>query len=129
MHSLTSIWRKRTHWPNTNFGGKSTVYHITNQTTSKEKTQSNEEWVNLNNVYINGQSTWYKADLEKLTGHNYAALTDAIMNNHMITTPSDELVKAYKMTHSKKDGVYTYTLTAKSTDKTLTFSLTWNWAN
>lgn len=104
---------------NTTFGGKTTVYHITNQTTSKGKTSSTEEWVNLNNVYINGQDTWYKADLEKLTGHNYADLTDAIMNNHMITNPSDKLVSAYKMKKSKKDGVYTYTLTAKSTDQAL----------
>lgn len=104
---------------NTTFGGKNTVYHITNQTTNKGKTSSNEEWVNLNNVYINGQSTWYKADLEKLTGHNYAELTDAIMNNHMITNPSDQLVSAYKMKKSKKYGVYTYTLTAKSTDQAL----------
>lgn len=64
----------------TTFGGESTVYHITNQTTSKGKTRSSEEWVNLNNVYINGRDTWYKADLEKLTGHSYADLTDAIMN-------------------------------------------------
>ena len=35
---------------NTTFGGKNTVYHITNQTTNKGKTSSNEEWVNLNNV-------------------------------------------------------------------------------
>ena len=104
---------------NTTFGGESTVYHITNQTTSKGKTSSTEEWVNLNNVYINGQDTWYKADLEKLTGHNYADLTDAIMNNHMITNPSDKLVSAYKMKKSKEDGVYTYTLTAKSTDQAL----------
>lgn len=107
---------------NTTFGGKTTVYHITNQTTSKGKTSSTEEWVNLNNVYINGQDTWYKADLEKLTGHNYADLTDAIMNNHMITNPSDKLVSAYKMKKSKKDGVYTYTLTAKSTNQAKIFS-------
>lgn len=104
---------------NTTFGGKTTVYHIANQTTSKGKTSSTEEWVNLNNVYINGQDTWYKADLEKLTGHNYADLTDAIINNHMITNPSDKLVSAYKMKKNKKDGVYTYTLTAKSTDQAL----------
>lgn len=100
---------------NTNFGGDSTVYHITNQTTSKGKTRSSEEWVNLNNVYINGQDTWYKADLEKLTGHNYADLTDAIMNNHLITNPSEKLVDAYKMKRNKG----TYTLTAKLTDKKL----------
>ncbi|NMB31229.1 MAG: hypothetical protein GX990_00920, partial [Lactobacillus sp.] len=57
---------------NTTFGGDSTVYHIINQTSSKGKTRSSEEWVNMNNVYINGRDTWYKADLEKLTGHSYA---------------------------------------------------------
>ncbi|EEJ71422.1 hypothetical protein HMPREF0548_1719 [Lactobacillus ultunensis DSM 16047] len=100
---------------NTTFGGNSTVYHITNQTTSSGKTQSSEEWVNLNNVYINGQDTWYKADLEKLTGHSYAELTDAIMNNKLISDPSDKLVKVYKMKRNKS----TYTLTAKVTDKVL----------
>lgn len=93
---------------NTTFGGKTTVYHITNQTTSKGKTSSTEEWVNLNNVYINGQDTWYKADLEKLTGHNYADLTDAIMNNHMITNPSDKLVSAYKMKKQKRWCLHLY---------------------
>lgn len=100
---------------NTTFGGESTVYHITNQTTSKGKTSSSEEWVNLNNVYINGRDTWYKADLEKLTGHSYAELTDAIMNNHFILNPSDKLVKSYKMKRNKQ----TYTLNAKITDKAL----------
>lgn len=99
------------------FGGESTVYHITNQATSKGKTSSNEEWVNLNNVYIHGSDAWYKADLEKLTGHSYADLTDAIMNNHLIHNPSDTLVKAYKMKHNKKEK--TYTLTAKLTDQAL----------
>ena len=102
---------------NTTFGGDSTVYHITNQTTSKGKTSSSEEWVNFNNVYINGRDTWYKADLEKLTGHAYAELTDAIMNNRLIKRPSDTLVKAYKMKRNKKNK--TYTLTAKVTDKDL----------
>lgn len=100
---------------NTTFGGESTVYHITNQTSSKGKTRSSEEWVTPNNVYINGQDTWYKADLEKLSGHSYADLTDAIMNNHLITNPSDKLVKAYKLKRSKS----TYTLTAKITDQKL----------
>ena len=100
---------------NTTFGGDSTVYHITNQTSSKGKTRSSEEWVNMNNVYINGRDTWYKADLEKLTGHSYADLTDAIMNNHLITNPSAELIKAYKLKRNKN----TYTLTAKTSDKAL----------
>lgn len=101
----------------TTFGGESTVYHITNQTTSKGKTRSSEEWVNLNNVYINGRDTWYKADLEKLTGHSYADLTDAIMNNRLIHNPSDTLVNAYKMKRNKKEK--TYTLTANIKDKDL----------
>ena len=101
----------------TTFGGESTVYHITNQTTSKGKPRSSEEWVNLNNVYINGRDTWYKADLEKLTGHSYADLTDAIMNNRLIHNPSDTLVNAYKMKRNKKEK--TYTLTANIKDKDL----------
>ncbi|WP_308557465.1 hypothetical protein [uncultured Lactobacillus sp.] len=101
----------------TTFGGESTVYHITNQTTSKGKASSNEEWVNLNNVYLHGRDTWYRADLEKLTGHSYADLTDAIMNNHLIHNPSSTLVKAYKMKYNKKEK--TYTLTAKLTDQAL----------
>ena len=101
----------------TTFGGESTVYHITNQTTSKGKTRSSEEWVNLNNVYINGRDTWYKADLEKLTGHSYADLTDAIMNNRLIHNPSDTLVNAYKMKRNKKEK--TYILTANIKDKDL----------
>ena len=40
--------------------------------------------------------TSYKADLEKLTGHSYADLTDAIMNNRLIHNPSDTLVNANK---------------------------------
>lgn len=102
---------------NTTFGGESTVYHITNQTTSKGKSSSSEEWVNLNNVYINGRNTWYKADLEKLTGHSYSDLTDAIMNNRLIHNPSDTLIKAYKMKRNKNEK--TYTLTANIKDKDL----------
>lgn len=69
----------------------------------------------MNNVYINGRNTWYKADLEKLTGHSYADLTDAIMNNHLITNPSSDLIKAYKLKRNEN----TYTLTAKTIDKAL----------
>lgn len=97
---------------NTNFGGNSTVFHITNQTTSKGKTQSSEEWVNMNNVYLNGSSAWYKANLDTLSGHSYAELVDAIMNNDVIFRPDAALVKAYKMKRNKN----TYTLTANVKD-------------
>lgn len=100
---------------NTSFGGEATVYHINNQTTSQGKTRSSEEWVDANNVYLNGQNTWYKANLEKLSGHSYAQLTDAIMNNQLLTNPSDKLVKAYKLKRNKQ----TYTLTAKITDSAM----------
>lgn len=100
---------------NTIFGGNATVYHITNQTSSKGKTHSSEEWVDANHVYINGQSTWYKANLEQLSGHNYADLTDAVMNNRLIMDPSDKLVKSYKMKRKQQ----TYTLTATVKDQAL----------
>lgn len=100
---------------NTTFGGETTVYHITNQTSSKGKTRSSEEWVNPSHVYINGQSTWYKANLEQLSGHTYADLTQAIMNNDLIMNPSSKLVKAYKMKRNKQ----TYTLTATIKDQAL----------
>lgn len=101
---------------NTIFSGNNgTIFHITNQTTSKGKTQSTEEWVNMNNVFINGSSTWYKAKLDSLSGHSYAELVNAIMDNKLILDPSSKLVKAYKMTRKGQ----TYTLTANLTDKTL----------
>lgn len=102
---------------NTTFGGNSPVYHITNQTTTSNsnKSASTEEWINSDNVYIVGPDAWYKANLQKLTGHSYTELTDAIMNNHFITNPSDKLVKAYKMKRDKR----VYTLSAKITDKDL----------
>lgn len=100
---------------NTIFGGETTVYHITNQTSSQGKTRSSEEWVNGNNVYLNGQSTWYKANLAQLSGHSYADLTDAIMNNHLITNPSAQLIKAYQLKRNKQ----TYTLTATIKDQAL----------
>lgn len=99
---------------NTTFGGdKTTVYHINNQTTSKGKTSTSEEWVNMNNVFINGSGTWYKANLEELSGHSYADLAETVMNNELIFDPDSKLVKAYKM---KRNG-QTYTLNAKITDK------------
>lgn len=99
---------------NTIFGGDNgTVYHITNQTTSKGKTQSSEEWINMNNVFIAGKGTWYKANLSTLSGHTYADLASAIMANQVLTNPSKALVKAYKMT---RKGT-TYTLNAKVTDQ------------
>lgn len=100
---------------NTYFGGNPTIFHITNQTTSKGKTQSTEEWVNGNTVYLNGRSTWYKTDLKKLSGHSYAELLDAITNNQTMLNPSDTLVKAFKMKRNKK----TYTLTATIKDQTI----------
>lgn len=100
---------------NTTFGGEPTIYHITTQTTSNGKSRSSEEWVNMSNVYINGKDSWYKADLEKLTGHTYADLTSSIMNNHLIFHPSADLIKAYKLKRNKN----TYTLTAKMDDKNL----------
>ncbi len=100
---------------NTNFGGDPTVFHITNQTTSKGKTQSSEEWINMNNVYLNGRSSWYKAKLDKLSGHSYAELLEAITNNTTMTDPSPKLVKAFKMKRNKN----TYTLTADIKDQKL----------
>lgn len=100
---------------NTNFGGNPTVFHISNQTTSKGKTQSTEEWVNGNYVYLNGRSTWYKTNFEKLSGHSYAELLDAITNNQTMLNPSDSLVKAFKLKRNKK----TYTLTATIKDKAI----------
>lgn len=99
---------------NTTFGGdNSTVFHINNSTTNKGKTQSSEEWVNMNNVFINGGSTWYRSNLDSLSGHNYAELVSSIMNNQVIFNPSSSLTKAYKMTRKGQ----TYTLNAKVTDK------------
>lgn len=97
---------------NTVFGGNPTVFHISNQTTSKGRTQSSEEWINMNHVYLNGQKTWYHAKLDQLSGHTYAELMDAVMNNRLLTHPNAALVKAYKMKRSK--GVYTLTATLKN---------------
>lgn len=99
---------------NTNFGGNPTVFHISNQTTSKGKTQTTEEWVNnSNNVYLNGRSTWYKTDYQKLSGHSYAELLDAVVNNQTMLNPNNDIVKAFKLKRNKK----TYTLTATIKDK------------
>lgn len=101
---------------NTNFGGNPTVFHISNQTTSKGKTQTTEEWVNnSNNVYLNGRSTWYKTDYQKLSGHSYAELLDAVINNQTMLNPNSDIVKAFKLKRNKK----TYTLTATIKDKTV----------
>lgn len=99
---------------NTIFGGdNSTVFHINNQTTSQGKTRNSEEWINMNNVFLNGGHTWYRANLDTLSGHTYAELLSAIMDNDVINKPSSTLIKAYKMTRDGK----TYTLKATVTDK------------
>lgn len=97
---------------NTTFGGNPTVFHINSQTTANGKTRSSEEWVNQNNAYLNGSSKWYKADLQKLSGHSYAELLDAITNNKVIFNPDAALKNAYKLKRNKQ----TYTLTAKTSD-------------
>ncbi|MDF7638190.1 hypothetical protein PT285_01900 [Lactobacillus sp. ESL0791] len=94
------------------FGGNPTVFHINYQTQSKGQTQTSEEWIDTNNIYFNGQSSWYKAGLETLTGHNYAQMIDAIMDNKMLADPPTALTKAYKMKRSRN----TYTLTATIKD-------------
>ena len=99
---------------NTTFGGdNSTVFHINNQTTAQGKTRNSEEWVNMNNVFLNGGHTWYRSNLDTLSGHTYAELVSAIMSNDTINNPSSKLVKAYKMTRKGQ----TYTLNAKLSDK------------
>lgn len=97
---------------NTAFGGSPMVFHISNQTTSKGRTQSSEEWINMNHVYLNGQKTWYHAKLDQLSGHTYAELVDAVTNNKLLNNPSAALVKAYKMKRNK--DVYTLTATLKN---------------
>lgn len=98
---------------NTTFGGEPTIFHINNQTTANGKTRSSEEWINnSNNAYINGSSTWYKANAQTLNGHSYAELLEAITNNKVIFNPDATLKNAYKMKRNKQ----TYTLTAKTTD-------------
>ena len=69
----------------------------------------------MNNVYLNGRSSWYKAKLDKLSGHTYAELLEAITNNTTMTDPSPKLVKAFKMKRNKN----TYTLTADIKDQKL----------
>lgn len=100
---------------NASFGGEPTIFHINNETSSKGKTQNTEEWVNANNVYLNGRSTWYKTNFEKLSGHSYAELLDAVINNQTMMNPDDKLLKAFKMTRKKN----TYTLTATIKDKSI----------
>ncbi|WEV43830.1 hypothetical protein OZX56_00910 [Lactobacillus sp. ESL0684] len=96
------------------FGGNPTVFHINYQTTSNGKTQTSEEWADhSNHLYINGQSSWYKAKLDQVTGHTYADLLDSIMHNEMLIDPPAKLTDAYKM---KRKG-NTYTLTANLKDK------------
>lgn len=100
---------------NTLFGSNPTVFHINNQTTSHGKSSTSEEWINMNHVYLHGQKAWYRAELDKLSGHSYAELMDAATNNKLLNNPSDSLVKAYKMKRNKG----TYTLTANLKDKKL----------
>lgn len=96
------------------FGGDPTVFHLNYQTEDKNKTKSLEEWIsNTGNVYVNGQSDWYKAEMEKMTGHTYADLLDAITNNELLTDPPQSLVKAYQLTRNGD----TYTLKATINDK------------
>lgn len=103
----------QTYVANTIFGGENgTIFHIKTQGQAQKKTRSSEEWVNMNNVFINGGSAWYKANLEQISGHNYANLVASIMNNQIITDPSNALVKSYKLS---RDG-QTYTLTATTND-------------
>ncbi|RMC47271.1 hypothetical protein F5ESL0228_07425 [Lactobacillus sp. ESL0228] len=95
------------------FGGNPTVFHLNYQTQVKDKNNNIEEWIsNTNKTYINGQSNWYYSDLKQMSGHSYADLLDAIMNNNLLMNPPQKLVNAYKM---KRSG-NTYTLTATITD-------------
>ncbi|MDF7668763.1 hypothetical protein [Lactobacillus sp. ESL0703] len=95
------------------FGGKPTIFHINYQTQVKGKNQTSEQWAdNMNHLYFNGQSSWYKANLATTTGHSYADLVDAVFNNEMLMDPPAALTKSYKMTRSGN----TYKLTATITD-------------
>ncbi|WEV36831.1 hypothetical protein [Lactobacillus sp. ESL0677] len=99
---------------NAAFGGKPTVFHVNYQTQAKGKTQNSEQWAdNMNHLYLNGQSAWYKADLAKITGHSYADLVDAVFNNAMLMSPPAALTKAYKMT--RKGNTYKLTATINDT--------------
>ncbi|WEV70748.1 hypothetical protein OZY43_07380 [Lactobacillus sp. ESL0785] len=96
------------------FGGNPTVFHLNYQTEAKGKTQNSEQWAdNSGRLYLNGQSSWYQVDIEKLTGHTYADLLDSFMNNKMLMDPPAALTKAYKMSRNGN----TYTLTATIDDK------------
>lgn len=97
---------------NTIFGGERATFHINNQISSEGKTRHSEIWVNSNHLYMNGSSTWYKADLEKMTGHTYADVVAAIYNNPILTDPGQINYK-----FSKKKTLYT--LTGKTTNAKL----------
>lgn len=98
---------------NTVFGGQQATFHINNQITSKGKSSRSEEWISSNHVYINGSSSWYKANLERLSGHTYADLVSAVYNNPVLTNPAPKLLNSYKLSHKKS----TYTLKATISDK------------
>lgn len=100
---------------NTVFGGNPLVFHLENQTTSKGKSGSTEEWINMSHVFLHGKNGWFRASLPKLSGHSYAELADMATNNQLLQNPSPALIKAYKM---KRKG-QTYTLTATSKNKKL----------
>lgn len=100
---------------NTIFGGSPLVFHLVNQTTSKGKTSSSEEWVNASHVFLHGKSGWFRANLTQLSGHSYAELADMATNNQLLQNPSAALRKAY---HLKRKG-QTYTLTATSKNQRL----------
>ncbi|WP_233551665.1 hypothetical protein [Lactobacillus sp. ESL0230] len=96
------------------FGGNPTIFHLNYQTQAKGKSSNLEEWIsNTNKAYINGQSTWYVTPLDKLTGHSYNDIVDAVMNNKMLLDPPNKLINAYQMKRSSNK----YTLTATLTDK------------
>ena len=99
----------------TGFGGTPTVFHINYQTQNKGKTRNAEEWVNMNNLYLNGQNTWYRTKLDDFSGHSYADMVDATVNNKLIFNPSTTLTNAYKMKRNKN----TYTLTANISNQSL----------
>lgn len=66
------------------FGGQPTVVHVASQYKTASKKQLMEMWLSGQQLYLHGQTAWYKTEPATILAAEPATLTAALQNNDLI---------------------------------------------
>ncbi|MCI1290730.1 MAG: hypothetical protein LKG31_04060 [Lactobacillus sp.] len=90
------------------FGGKPTVVHVASQYKTASKKQLMEMWLSGQQLYLHGQTDWYKTQPSTILAAEPATFTAALQSNDLIKNLTKAEIKQAKLKQDDKLASLSY---------------------